>query len=194
MTRSQSRAARRWRWVIVIATALVAAVTFTLLVWGRPQVVVYPTTDFAGLPISAASSAPAKAPSCVSLRGVNGVTGPVDEPCGTPASTFRVIGRVAQASQCVPDADLTYSWTANRSSGTMCLDYDWVADQCLRISDNAVSKVDCTDRAAVRPELAIIGAVDVSYCLGGGIAHRVRHFTVCTLAGDKDCNRRTHGT
>jgi len=136
-------------------------------------------------------SAPAKAPPCVSLRGV---IGPVDEPCGTPASTFRVIGRVAQASQCVPDADLTYSWTAAQSSGTMCLDYDWVADQCLHISDNAVSKVDCTDRAAVRPQLAIIGAVDVSYCLGGGIAHRVRHFTVCTLAGNKDCNGRTRGT
>ena len=191
MTRSQSPAVRPWRWVIVIATALVAAVTFTLLVRGRPQVLLYPTTDFVGLPISAGSSAPAKAPPCVSLRGV---IGPVDEPCGTPASTFRVIGRVAQASQCVPDADLTYSWTAAQSSGTMCLDYDWVADQCLHISDNAVSKVDCTDRAAVRPQLAIIGAVDVSYCLGGGIAHRVRHFTVCTLAGNKDCNGRTRGT
>lgn len=62
----------------------------------------------------------------------------VDEPCGSIASTFRVIARVGNVSQCVRDADLTY-------------------------------------------------------CREGGIPHSVRHFTVCTLAGDKNCKGRTHG-
>jgi hypothetical protein len=35
----------------------------------------------------------------------------VDEACGSRASTFHVIGRVADASQCVHDADLSYSWS-----------------------------------------------------------------------------------
>lgn len=39
----------------------------------------------------------------------------------------------------------------------------------------------------------LVGAVDVSYCREGGIAHSVRRFTICTHAGDKDCKGRTNG-
>lgn len=156
--------------------------------------VVYPTTDFARLPVSATTLTLAAPASCVSISHVNGSLKLVDEACGSPASTFRVIARVADVSQCVHDADLTYSWSSGPKSGAVCLDYDWVADQCLQITGESVSKVNCADRGAVRPQLAIIGAVDVSYCREGGIAHRVRHFTVCTLAGDKNCKGRTHGT
>ncbi len=105
------------------------------------------------------------------------------------ASTFRVIARVGNVSQCVRDADLTYS----SSSGAVCLDYDWAPNQCLQITDAAVSKVNCADRGAVLPDVAIIGDADLTYCREGGIAHSVRHFTVCTLAGDKNCKGRTHG-
>ena len=79
------------------------------------------------------------------------------------------------------DADLIYS----SSSGAVCLDYDWAADQSLQITNDAVSKVNCADRGAMLPEVAIIGAVDVTYCREGGIAHSVRHFTVCTRRGQK---------
>ena len=84
------------------------------------------------------------------------------------------------------DADLTYAWSSGSKSGVACLDSDWAADQCLQITKESVSKVNCADRGAVRTQMAIIGAVDVSYCREGGIAHRVRHFTVCTLAGNQE--------
>ncbi|OBH22006.1 hypothetical protein A9X04_00575 [Mycobacterium sp. E3247] len=96
---------------------------------------------------------------------------------------------MSNETQCVPDADLTYS----SSGGAVCLDYDWAANQCLRLTEDSVAKVPCADRAAIRPDMAVIGAVDVSYCREGGIAHSVRHFTICTLAGNKDCKGRTIG-
>jgi hypothetical protein len=181
----------RWRWLIACAVVTVPALVLAGLGAFGPRVVVYPTTDFAHLPVSTtASSAPAASESCVSIQHIGGSPKLVDKACGSPGSTFRVIGRVGKVSQCVGDADLTYS----SSSGAVCLDYDWAADQCLEITKKAVSKVDCSKRDAVRPEMAIIGAVDVTYCREGGIAHSLRHFTVCTLAGDKNCKGRTDGT
>lgn len=184
----------RWRWPLALAAVAVPALVLAGLGALRTQVVVYPTTDFARLPTGAVTSAtPAGPISCVSVWRVNGSSKLVDEACGSPASTFRVIGRVGNVSQCVYDADLTYSWSSVGASGAVCLDYDWAANQCLQITSNAVSKVDCSERGAVRPEMAVIGAVDVSYCREGGIAHSVRHFTVCTLAGNKNCKGRTRG-
>ena len=118
----------------------------------------------------------------------------IDQACGSPASALRVVARVSDTSQCVRDADLTFSRSFGAQAGALCLDYDWVAGQCLHISDDNVAKVDCAQRGAVQPDIAIIGAVDVSYCRDSGIAHPTRHFTVCTLAGDKDCRRATHGS
>jgi hypothetical protein len=177
----------RWRWPIALFALATAVVLVGWLGPGGPQIVVYPTTDLARLPVSAADPVPAPPSSCASLRQVNGSPQLVDETCGTPASTYRVIDRVAAESQCVHDADLTLSWSSGGKSAATCLDYDWVAGQCLLIANQSVNKVDCTRPGAVQPQMAVIGAVDVSYCREGGIAHRVRHFTVCTLAGDKDC-------
>jgi hypothetical protein len=184
----------RWHWILGLT---VVAVTAALIGWlgpGGPQIVIYPTTDFARLPVSAAALTPAALSSCGALQRTNGLATLIDEPCGSPASTYRVIGRVDNESQCVHDADLTLSWSAGGRSGATCLDYDWVAGQCLQIGGQSVAKVECTRRGAVQPQLAIIGAVDVSYCEGGGIAHRVRHFTICTLAGDKDCKGKPRAT
>lgn len=68
-----------------------------------------------------------------------------------------------------------------------------VATAIVVITNDAVAKRSCAERGAVRPDMAIIGAVDVTYCREGGIAHAVRHFTVGTAAGDKNCKGRTHG-
>lgn len=174
----------RLRWLVTLAAATVAALVLGTLALSQPQVVIYTTTDFARLPISAITPATAAPPaSCVSIQRVNGLPELANERCGTPASVFRVIGRVGHVSQCAADADLTY----HSPAGAVCLDYDWAANQCLEITSSAVAKVDCTKPGAVQPEVAIIGAVDVTYCREGGIAHPARHFTVCTLAGDKDC-------
>lgn len=181
------RGLRRWRWPIALVAVTTAVVLIGWLGPGGPQMLVYPTTDFGRLPVNAANPVSGAPSSCASLRQVNGPPQLVDATCGTPASTYRVIGRVAAESQCVRDADLTLSWSAGGKSGATCLDYDWVAGQCLLIAGQSVNKVECTRRGAIQPQMAIIGAVDVSYCKEGGIAHRVRHFTVCTLAGDKDC-------
>jgi hypothetical protein len=64
----------------------------------------------------------------------------------------------------------------------------------MQITNDAMSKVNCADRGAVFIDVAIIGAVDISYCREGGIAHSVRHFAGCMLAGDKNWKASTHGT
>jgi hypothetical protein len=43
----------------------------------------------------------------------------------------------------------------------VCIDYDWVADQCLQITGESVSKVAYAEHGSVRPQMAMIGAVDV---------------------------------
>lgn len=183
---------RRWGWPITLGvlmfTALVCAVTPVF----HSPVVVYPTTDFARLPTSPTGPATDHALACASIR--RGPRGPelAEQMCGSPASALRVLARVGDKTQCVGDADLSFTQSAGAGAGAVCLDYDWVAGQCLHITDDDVSKVSCAQPRAVQPEIAVIGAVDVSYCRESGIAHSIRHFTVCTLAGDKDCKRKTH--
>jgi hypothetical protein len=180
----------RWRWPLALGAVTVAAVVLAGLGTLKSPAVVYPTTDFAHLPTGGTKSGtPAIPMSCVSVNRVNGSPKLAGEMCGSPASTFRVIGRVSNSSLCVHDADITYS----TPSGAVCLDYDWTGGKCLEITKSVVSKVDCAKRGALRPEMAIIGAVDVTYCREGGIAHSVRKFTVCTQAGDKNCKGRTDG-
>lgn len=181
----------RWRWPTTLLGVTVAAWVLAVPAMNQPQVAIYPTTDFARLPVtSVMPPTPASPISCVSIQRVNGSPKLADETCGSPASTFRVIARVSNVSQCLRDVDLTYSSAA----GGVCLDYDWAAGQCLSITKDAVSKTDCAKRGAVRPELAIIGAVDVTYCREGGIAHAARRFTICTLAGEEDCRKPKRAT
>jgi hypothetical protein len=180
----------RWRWPLALGAVTVVALVFASLATLKSPAVVYPTTDFAHLPTGGTESGTSATPiSCVSVSNGNGSAKLVGETCGSSASTFRVIGRASNSSLCVRDADNTYS----TPSGAVCLDYDWTGGQCLDITKSAVSKVDCAKPGAVRPEMAIIGAVDVTYCREGGIAHSVRQFTVCTQAGYKNCKGRTHG-
>jgi hypothetical protein len=196
---SMSRSPRRdlifgLPWLALSAAAAVIAIAFAMLAVTRPLTVIYTTTDLTQLPLTAAALPSERPTPCVSLALRNGAATLIDQQCGSPASTFRVIGRVSDVAQCVRDADLTYSWSSGSTAGAACLDYDWTVGQCLHIAGDDVRKVDCGQRGAVRPEKAVIGAVDVSYCLGGGLAHRVRHFTVCTQAGDKDCKGKTRDT
>lgn len=184
----------RWGWPLAVAAATAGAVAIAVSGPGLPAVEIYPTTDFTRLPVSVASLAVQAPQSCASIQQVGEVSTLVDQRCGSPASTYRVLNRVAATSQCVRDVDLTYTWTAGGKSGVACLDYDWVAGQCLHISQQSVLKVNCLQRGAVQPQMAVIGAVDVSYCKEGGIAHRARHFTICTLSGDKDCKGKPRGT
>jgi hypothetical protein len=184
----------RRRWVIA-AAVIAAAIAVAIPSFFQSRAIVYPTTDFSRLPGNPGTPGSLAVPmSCVSIQRVGGTPTLVDQACGSPASTFRVIGRVASSSQCVRDADITYTWSKGRESGVVCLDYDWAAGQCLQITSNAVSKVDCQKRGALRPEMAIIGAVDVTYCQDRGFVHRVRQFTICTLAGNGASRGRTSGT
>jgi len=177
----------RYRWPFVAVLIVTAALVIPFAGARGPQVVIYPTRDFAQLPVSAnAAIDPTRPLACVSIAHGGGLPKLVDRVCGSPDSTFRIIDRVSDVSKCVRDADQTYTWRSGSNSGAVCLDYDWAENQCLHISKTLVSKVGCTQPGAVLPEMAIIGAVDVSYCREGGIAHAVRHFTVCVLAG-KNC-------
>lgn len=185
---------RRLGWPAALSVLAIAAIAVAVLAVTRPQTVVYTTTDLTALPVSVNPLPAQQSPSCVSLGDSDGATKLIDQQCGSSASTFRVIGRVSDVTQCVRDADLTYRWASGPTSGAVCLDYDWAAGQCLRIGRESVHKVDCAQRGAVKPDMAVIGAVDVSYCREGGIAHRVRHFTICTQAGDKDCKGKPRDT
>lgn len=177
----------RYRWPLVAVAVLIGAFAVPFAGASGPEVVIYPTRDFTQLPVGAtASTNPMRRPSCVSIQRTEGSPKLLDRTCGSPDSTFRIIDRVSDVSKCLRDADQTYTWRSGSNFGAICLDYDWAANQCLNITNTSVSKVGCGQPGAVLPEMAIIGAVDVSYCREGGIAHSLRHFTVCTLAG-KNC-------
>jgi hypothetical protein len=180
----------RYRWPLALTGAVAVALCLPLFAARGPQLVIYPTRDFTQLPLRpTALATPGRPESCASIQHAGGSPKLVEEVCGSTASTFRIIDRVSDVSRCVRDADQTYSWKSGTKSGAVCLDYDWAADQCLRIAKRVVTKVGCAEQGAVLPEMAVIGAVDVSYCREGGIAHPVRRFTVCTLAG-KNCKGR----
>lgn len=181
---------RRSCWYAALAALVGLALLSGWLAARGPVVAVYATTDFTHLPGAAGpSTSPAASDGCASIRKVGDSKELVEEECGSQASTFRVIGRVSDTSQCVGDADLIYTWSTQMLSGAVCLDYDWTHGQCLLITADTASKADCLIPGAVQPDQAIIGAVDVSYCCSGGIPHPVRHFAVCTTPGNESGER-----
>lgn len=181
---------RHWGWPITLIALVCVAVLYAATPALHRKVVFYPTTNFSQLPTGNSAANPHR--SCVSLR--RGTRGPElsEQTCGSPASALRVIARVTRTADCVGDADLSITQAEGSGSSALCMDYDWSPGQCLRITDNDVAKVNCARPGAIQPDIAIIGAVDVSYCRESGIAHPIRHFTVCTITGDKDCPRNRH--
>ncbi|WP_420196500.1 LppU/SCO3897 family protein [Mycobacteroides abscessus] len=110
-------------------------------------------------------------------------------PCGSPESTYRIVQRVANSSECPADSDLKYSWGSAPVAGALCLDYDWTADSCIRIEPDYAVKEKCltgsSTTQSVRPELVVTGTSEMKYCRIGGIPHPIRKFTVCTVPGQK---------
>lgn len=181
-----SRTDRAPRWLVLLVVLTVLPLGCAVLGTRGPAVAVYASADFTHLP--------AATDGCASIHQVGDSKELVEQACGSSASTFRVIGRVGESSQCVGDADLIYTWSSQMLSGAVCLDYDWTPGQCMLITPDTAAKSDCADSASVRPDGAIIGAVDVSYCRSGGIPHPVRHFAICTIPGNEPADRRTNGS
>ncbi len=182
----------RWRWPVALGAMALTALAFVVLgaleAWKSWFI---PRPTLSACPSAQPHSAP-RLPKFHVRRYARSTALPSSsmKPAALQRARSGYRGWAGDASQAVRDADLTYK----SSSGAVCLDYDWAANQCLHITKGAVSKVDCLHRGAVLPDFAIIGAVDVTYCREGGIAHSVRHFTVCTLAGDKNRKGRTRGS
>lgn len=180
---SQTRGALRRRMLLPAATLVLLFVAAGVMAWAddpESPVVVYASTDFTQLPAGRDDGNSTGQAQCVSVDTT--VEPPVvnEQTCGSSQSTFRVIDRVGHDSDCVSDADVIYSWASGAVLGALCLDYDWGNGQCLRITEHTAAKALCSESDVVRPQFAVIGAVDVSYCPSGGIAHPVRRYTICT--------------
>lgn len=87
---AEGRGFYRWRWPIALTAVTVTALVLAVLAALGPRVVVYPTTDFAHLPISTTTSTtPAVPQSCVSIQHVNGSPKLVGEAYGSLAAFMR---------------------------------------------------------------------------------------------------------
>ncbi len=141
---TMSRTDRAPRWLVLLVVLTVLALGCAVLGTRGPAVAVYASADFTHLP--------AATDGCASIHQVGDSKELVEQACGSSASTFRVIGRVGESSQCVGDADLIYTWSSQMLSGAVCLDYDWTPGQCMLITPDTAAKSDCADSASVRPD------------------------------------------
>jgi hypothetical protein len=120
---------------------------------------------------------------CVSLSGPqsNPAFSVVD--CGAPANGYRVVQRVRTPDECPADADQRFYNNPDGGQFTACLDYAWDVDDCLQIGETTATRVSCHDRTATnreKPTHVLLDSTSAADCPGGGFAHPVRRFTICT--------------
>ncbi len=122
---------------------------------------------------------------CVNLSGTTSKAVFRVTDCGAPDTNYRVIQRVSTPSECVGDADRRYYNLDSSGTGwTACMDLAWAQNECLIIQNISVQKVSCADSDAQgrqKPVALLTDTTSVNGCgTGGGFAHPVRRFTVCT--------------
>jgi hypothetical protein len=108
--------------------------------------------------------------------------------CGSTEANFKVAAKVANSKQCPTDVDSYYSMRSafSDSSGTVCLDIDWVVGGCMSIDpENGRDplRVDCYDGSVPNRQRAtqiLKNVASVDQCSSGiGYAYDERQFTVC---------------
>lgn len=137
---------------------------------------------------SSAAAAAFQVGDCLKVVGTPDRPDAVKATCGSPDSTFKVIGTGSSSEDCPMDVDSYYSThsTFSDTSTTVCMDVDWVVGQCMSVDpDNGRDplRVDCADTAQPHRQRAteiLTGVANVDQCRSGiGYAYDQREFTVC---------------
>lgn len=120
---------------------------------------------------------------CVTLEGTPSNPTINAAVCGSPASNFKVVDKVATHQECVADADIWYANTQNgKETSALCLDVDWVVGGCVTTAGDWPLRIACTPGNAdiVRVVQIIMGSDDSSKCTGGrGGVYSERKVVVC---------------
>ncbi|WP_420915339.1 LppU/SCO3897 family protein [Mycobacteroides chelonae] len=169
------------KWAICLGgvSTLACALFIGFLVADHGTAPVYVTRDFQSIANEVLNKGLGR-DECVSIVGSAELPLVQAEPCGSSASTYRVVQHANSPAGCVSDVDIAYSYATDTARGALCMDYDWSAGHCMTISEKAVSKDSCAELGSVKPTFVVVGGVDVSYCRSGGVPHPIRRFTVCT--------------
>ncbi|WP_067695410.1 LppU family putative lipoprotein [Nocardia jejuensis] len=122
---------------------------------------------------------------CVKLGGTSDDATIAKATCGSQSSNYKVIGKAKTNAQCPTDADQAYYETlAGVETGAICLDIDWVVNDCLDLGGDDPKRIPCTSTTATEgvKVLSIIkGTTDVEDCSSGdkGYIYDERQFVVC---------------
>ncbi|WP_459548659.1 LppU family putative lipoprotein [Nocardia sp. X0981] len=124
---------------------------------------------------------------CVTLGGTTTDASIEAASCGSNESNYKVIGKAAQSTQCVSDADNYYAESRNGiEMGALCLDIDWVVGGCMDVGGGITGpeRIACTETGAVDGVKVVAieeNADDVSSCGAGssGYVYSERRFVVC---------------
>ncbi|MFZ2173421.1 MAG: hypothetical protein WAW17_05185 [Rhodococcus sp. (in: high G+C Gram-positive bacteria)] len=122
---------------------------------------------------------------CVQLGGTVDDAEIEKAACGSAESNYKVIGKAAQNSQCVTDADSYYYETfGGVEQGAICLDVDWVVGGCMDLGGEDPVRIDCgatTAVDAVKVTQIVEGASSVDACSTSVKAYEYeeRQFVVC---------------
>ena len=137
---------------------------------------------------ASAATADMNAGDCLKIGGTPEHPDATEAPCGSKASTYKVVSTVDNSDLCPPDVDSYYTLSSpfSTQSQTVCMDVDWVVGGCMSIDpDHTLDpvRVDCGDAGASNRQRAtqiLSGVADVDQCgTGIGYAYSEREFTVC---------------
>lgn len=122
---------------------------------------------------------------CVELGGTQFDASIDEAKCGSSDSNYRVIGKAPTNDECISDADQYYYETLRGvEQGALCLDVDWVVDECMELSgeDPVRARCDAPGDNTVRVVEIRSDVTDIDACTGAstsGFAYDERKFVVC---------------
>lgn len=128
-------------------------------------------------------AAVAAAGACVALGGEPAAPILDIVQCGSRNNGYRVVERVHTPEECKSDVEQKFYMNGEDGQFTACLDYAWMAGDCLSIGSFTAIRASCDDMSVPRRERPVSVLLDVTSadaCPDGGFAHPVRRFTVCT--------------
>lgn len=119
---------------------------------------------------------------CVYVSGPDAQAGVEKATCGISPANYKVVSKAPAAANCPSDSDQTVAAVG----GALCLDLDWVVDQCMSVPsapDANPSHSPCTPG---QPEtyrlLEIINTTDTSQCPPAAtkdFPYKERNMTAC---------------
>lgn len=119
---------------------------------------------------------------CVYVSGTDAQAGVVKATCGIAPANFKVVSKAPAAANCPSDSDQTVA----AAGGALCLDLDWVVDQCMSVPSAPDANPSHSPCNPGQPDtyrlLGIINTTDTSQCPPAttkDFPYKERNMTAC---------------